>query len=150
MKLKLFNTLTREKEEFIPLMEEESFKWKRDFVGIYSCWPTVYYIPHIGNLRASFTADLIRNTLKYFWYPVKAVMNITDVWHLVSDADDWEDKLEKWAKRDWISARDVAKKLLNFLKISDILMKFLEIESIWILVKLKIIENLWDLIIKNV
>ena len=111
MKLKLFNTLTRKKEEFIPLMEDPNYKWeKKDFVGMYSCWPTVYYIPHIGNLRASFTADLIRNTLKYFWYPVKAVMNITDVWHLVSDADDWEDKLEKWAKRDWISAWDVAKK----------------------------------------
>ena len=107
MKLKLFNTLTREKEEFIPLMEDPNYKWeKKDFVGMYSCWPTVYYIPHIGNLRASFTADLIRNTLKYFWYPVKAVMNITDVWHLVSDADDWEDKLEKRAKRDWISAWD--------------------------------------------
>ena len=46
---------------------------------MYSCGPTVYYTPHIGNLRASFSADLIRNTLKYFGYPVKAVMNITDV-----------------------------------------------------------------------
>ena len=111
MKLKLYNTLTREKEEFIPLMEDPNYKWeKKDFVWMYSCWPTVYYTPHIGNLRASFSADLIRNTLKYFWYPVKAVMNITDVWHLVSDADDWEDKLEKWAKRDGISAWEVAKK----------------------------------------
>ena len=67
MKLKLFNTLTREKEEFIPLMEDPNYKWeKKDFVGMYSCWPTVYYIPHIGNLRASFTADLIRNTLNIF------------------------------------------------------------------------------------
>ena len=111
MQLKLYNTLTREKEVFVPLMEDENYKGeKRDFVWMYSCWPTVYYTPHIGNLRASFSADLIRNTLKYFWYSVKAVMNITDVWHLVSDADDWEDKLEKWAKREGISARDVAKK----------------------------------------
>ena len=60
---------------------------------------TVYYTPHIGNLRATFTADLIRNVLKYFGYPVKAVMNITDVGHLVSDGDEGEDKLEKGAKK---------------------------------------------------
>ena len=77
---------------------------------MYSCGPTVYSTPHIGNFRATFTADLIRNTLKYFGYPVKAVMNITDVGHLVSDADDGEDKLEKGSRIDGISAWDVAKK----------------------------------------
>jgi len=55
----------------------------------------VYYTPHIGNYRATFTADLLRNTLKLFGYTVKAVMNITDVGHLVSDDDEGEDKLEK-------------------------------------------------------
>ena len=121
MKLKLYNTLTREKKEFIPLMDDPNYTWeKREFVWMYSCGPTVYYTPHIGNLRASFSADLIRNTLKYFGYPVKAVMNITDVWHLVSDADDWEDKLEKGAKRDWISAWEVARKY------EEIFMKGLE------------------------
>lgn len=111
MKLKIYNTLTRTKEEFIPLMEDPNYHWPaKDFVWIYSCWPTVYYTPHIGNYRATFTADLIRNTLKILWYPVKAVMNITDVWHLVSDADDGEDKLEKWARRDGTTAREVAKK----------------------------------------
>ncbi|HMS91480.1 MAG TPA: cysteine--tRNA ligase, partial [Candidatus Absconditabacterales bacterium] len=71
MQLHIYNTLTRKKEPFIPLHENE--------VGMYSCGPTVYYTPHIGNLRATFTADLIRNTLKLLGYKVKAVMNITDV-----------------------------------------------------------------------
>lgn len=111
MQLKLFNTLTRQKEDFVPLMEDPNYTWpKKDFVWLYSCGPTVYYTPHIGNLRATFTADLIRNTLKLFGYNVVSVMNITDVGHLVSDADDGEDKLEKWAKRDGISARKVAEK----------------------------------------
>ncbi len=111
MQIKLYNTLTREKEDFIPLMQDSDYQGeKKDFVGIYSCGPTVYYTPHIGNLKATFTADLIRNVLKYFGYPVKAVMNITDVGHLVSDGDDGEDKLEKGAKRDGISAWEVAKR----------------------------------------
>ena len=111
MQIKLYNTLTREKEDFIPLMQDPNYQGeKKDFVGMYSCGPTVYYTPHIGNLRATFTADLIRNVLKYFGYPVKAVMNITDVGHLVSDGDEGEDKLEKGARRDGISAWEVAKK----------------------------------------
>lgn len=111
MQLKLYNTLTREKDDFIPLMQDPNYQGeKKDFIGIYSCGPTVYYTPHIWNLRATFTADLIRNVLKYFGYPVKAVMNITDVGHLVSDGDEGEDKLEKGAKRDGISAWEVAKK----------------------------------------
>ena len=111
MQIKLYNTLTREKEDFTPLMQDPNYQGeKKDFVGMYSCGPTVYYTPHIGNLRATFTADLIRNVLKYFGYPVKAVMNITDVGHLVSDGDEGEDKLEKGAKRDGISAWEVAKK----------------------------------------
>lgn len=83
---------------------------------MYSCWPTVYRDPSIGNYRAAFTADLIRNTLKLLWYHVTAVMNITDVGHLVSDADDGEDKLEKWSKREGISAWDVAKKYENIFR----------------------------------
>lgn len=111
MQIKLYNTLTREKEDFTPLMQDPNYQGeKKNFVGMYSCGPTVYYTPHIGNLRATFTADLIRNVLKYFGYPVKAVMNITDVGHLVSDGDGGEDKLEKGAKRDGISAWEVAKK----------------------------------------
>ena len=117
MKLFVYNTLTRQKEEFIPLMQDPNYKGpKKDFVGLYSCGPTVYRDPSIGNYRATFTADLIRNTLKLLWYNVKAVMNITDVGHLVSDADEGEDKLEKWAKREGISARDVAQKYENIFK----------------------------------
>ncbi|MEI8092017.1 MAG: hypothetical protein WCG98_07660 [bacterium] len=96
MELKIYNTLSREKELFVPLMEDPNYKGpKKEFVGLYSCGPTVYWTPSIGNFRATFTADLIRNTLKLLGYNVKSVMNITDVGHLVSDADDGEDKLEK-------------------------------------------------------
>lgn len=106
--LQLYNTLTRSKEDFIPLLVDPANK--KDKVWLYSCGPTVYSIPHIGNFRATFTADLIRNTLKYLGYPVISVMNITDVGHLVSDADDGEDKLEKWARLESSSAWDIAKK----------------------------------------
>jgi len=117
MKLYLYNTLSRSKEEFLPLMEDLNYHGpKKDFVGLYSCWPTVYYTPHIGNLRATFTADLIRNAVKLYGYKVISVMNITDVGHLVSDADEWEDKLEKWSKREGISAWDVAKKYEKIFK----------------------------------
>lgn len=112
MKLKLYNTLTRTKEEFIPLMEDSAYQWpKKDFVGIYSCWPTVYSMPHFGNVRASFTADLIRNTIQYIlWYKTISVMNFTDVWHLAGDSDDGEEKMEKAARQEWLTARDLAKK----------------------------------------
>ncbi len=106
--LQLYNTLTRTKEDFIPLLADPANK--KDKVWLYSCGPTVYSTPHIGNFRATFTADLIRNTLKYLGYPVISVMNITDVGHLVSDADDGEDKLEKWARLESSSAWDIAKK----------------------------------------
>jgi len=98
-------------------MEDPTYVWpKKDFVGLYSCWPTVYRDPTIGNYRATFTADLIRNTIKLLGYNVKAVMNITDVGHLVSDADEGEDKLETWSKREGISAWDVAKKYEQIFK----------------------------------
>lgn len=106
--LQLYNTLTRSKEDFIPLLADPANK--KDKVWLYSCGPTVYSTPHIGNFRATFTADLIRNALKYLGYPVMSVMNITDVGHLVSDADDGEDKLEKWARLESSSAWDIAKK----------------------------------------
>ena len=96
-KLHIYNTMSRQKEEFIPLLEE----WKKDFVWIYSCGPTVYWNPHIWNMRAFAFDDLLRNTIKnVLWYPTKAVMNLTDVGHLTDDWDEWEDKMEKWAKRE--------------------------------------------------
>lgn len=99
----LYNTLSRRKELFQPINP-----WK---IWIYSCGPTVYGAPHVGNLRKYFMDDLLKNTLKHICgYETTHVVNITDVWHLVSDEDSWEDKMEKWAKRDWITAWDVAKK----------------------------------------
>ncbi len=92
MALKLYNTLTKKEEEFIPLKEH--------FAGIYTCGPTVYDYAHIGNLRAYVFADILRRTLKYEGYKVTHVINITDVGHLVSDGDDGEDKMTKALKRE--------------------------------------------------
>jgi cysteinyl-tRNA synthetase len=106
-RLQVYNTLSHQKEDFIPLLEEG----KADVVGMYSCGPTVYYSPSIGNYRAFFTADLIRNTLVYICgYPVKAVMNMTDVGHLTSDGDTGDDKMEKGAKREGTSVWEIARK----------------------------------------
>lgn len=90
--LKFYNTLTRKKEEFIPIDKNE--------VKLYSCGPTVYYYAHIGNLRAYLFMDTLRRVLKYNGYTLKHVMNITDVGHLVSDADEGEDKMLKASKRE--------------------------------------------------
>ena len=90
--MKIFNTLTREKEEFKPIDENE--------VRMYSCGPTVYNYAHIGNLRAYLFMDTLRRVLKYNGYKLKHVMNITDVGHLTSDADEGEDKMMKAARRE--------------------------------------------------
>ena len=92
MSIKFFNTLTRKKEEFKPIDEKE--------IKMYSCGPTVYYFAHIGNLRAYLFMDTLRRVLKYNGYNLKHVMNITDVGHLVSDADEGEDKMMKAARRE--------------------------------------------------
>ena len=88
----LYNTLSRKKEEFIPLEEGK--------VGIYSCGLTVYNYAHIGNLRAYVFSDILKRTFLYNGYKVKHVMNITDVGHLTSDEDSGEDKMEKGALRE--------------------------------------------------
>ncbi len=107
--------MTRQKEEFIPLMEDPNYTWpKKDFVGLYSCWPTVYRDPHIWNMRAFSFADLLRNTIQnVLWYNTKTVMNMTDVWHLTDDWDDGEDKMEKWAKRENKTVRELADIYIN-------------------------------------
>ena len=92
MKITFYNTLGRKKEDFIPLKGNE--------VRIYTCGPTVYHYAHIGNFRAYIFMDNLRRTLKYNGYQVKHVMNITDVGHLESDADEGEDKMIKAAKRE--------------------------------------------------
>lgn len=92
MVLKLYNTLTRKKEDFKPLKDNQ--------VRIYSCGPTVYSYAHIGNFRAYIFMDTLRRVLKENGYTLKHVMNITDVGHLESDADEGEDKMEKAAKKE--------------------------------------------------
>ena len=92
MSLTIYNTLTKRKEEFKPINNKE--------VKIYSCGPTVYYFAHIGNLRAYLFMDNLRRVLKYNGYKLKHAMNITDVGHLVSDADEGEDKMLKASKRE--------------------------------------------------
>lgn len=88
--MKLYNTLTKEKEEFRPLTG--------NVVRMYSCGPTVYTYAHIGNMRSYVFMDILRRVLKHGGYKLKHVMNITDVGHLVSDADEGEDKMLKTAK----------------------------------------------------
>lgn len=105
MSIKIFNTLTRKKEDFKPLDEKE--------IRMYSCGPTVYYFAHIGNLRAYLFMDNLRRVLKYNGYNLKHVMNITDVGHLVSDADEGEDKMMKAARRENKNPYEIAEFYMN-------------------------------------
>ena len=100
MELKLYNTLTRKKEIFTPIQE---------IVRIYSCGPTVYSYAHIGNFRSYVFMDTLRRVLKYNGYKIKHVMNITDVGHLESDADEGEDKIAKAARRENKDPYEIAK-----------------------------------------
>ena len=106
--LKLYNTLTRKKEKFVPI--------KKGQVGMYVCGPTVYWYQHIGNLRTYIFSDLLRRILEFNGYAVKEVMNVTDVGHLTSDADTGEDKIEKAAKRENKKASDIADYYLKLFK----------------------------------
>ena len=101
MDITFYNTLTRKKEIFKPINEKEA--------KIYTCGPTVYYFAHIGNLRAYLFMDTLRRTLKYNGYKLTHAMNITDVGHLVSDADEGEDKMLKAAKRENKDPYEIAK-----------------------------------------
>ncbi len=100
MVLKLYNTLSRKKEEFKPIKKGE--------VGMYTCGPTVYWYQHIGNLRSYIFSDILKRVLLWNRYKVKQVMNVTDVGHLTSDADIGEDKMEKAAKKEGKSAWQIA------------------------------------------
>jgi cysteinyl-tRNA synthetase len=99
--LRLFNSLTREIEDFEPLNGNEA--------RVYSCGPTVYNYQHIGNMRAYVFADTLGRVLSFKGYDLKHVINITDVGHLTSDADAGDDKMEKAASAAGKSAWDIAK-----------------------------------------
>ncbi|MBP3596779.1 MAG: cysteine--tRNA ligase [Clostridia bacterium] len=98
--MKVYNTLTRKKEELKTIKLNE--------VGMYSCGPTVYDYAHIGNLRTYIFMDLLSKTLRKSGYKLNHVMNITDVGHLVSDEDDGEDKMQKAANREKKSPYEIA------------------------------------------
>lgn len=98
--MKLYNTLTKKVEEFIP---NEVGK-----VKMYTCGPTVYHYAHIGNLRSYIFEDVLEKGLEYLGYDVTRVMNITDVGHLTSDADSGEDKMAKGAKREGKTVYEIA------------------------------------------
>ena len=98
--LRLFNTRTRRVADFRPA--------RPPYVGMYSCGPTVYADQHIGNMRAYVFADTLKRALRWQGYQVRHVINITDVGHLTSDADEGDDKLELAARRGHESAWDIA------------------------------------------
>lgn len=98
--MKLFNSLTRQVEEFEPR--------EKGKVGMYTCGPTVYSKPTIGNWRTNVLSDLLKKSFEYLGYEVKSVMNLTDVGHLVGDGDEGEDKLEEEAKKKGKDAWEMA------------------------------------------
>ncbi len=99
--MKLYNTLSRKIEEFVP--NEEGI------VKLYTCGPTVYHYAHIGNIRNYIGHDILDKTLRYLGYDVTRAMNITDVGHLTSDSDSGEDKMEVARKREHKSSMEIAK-----------------------------------------
>ncbi len=105
---KLYNTVAREKQELEPINAPQ--------IGLYTCGPTVYNFAHIGNLRTYVFEDVLVRALARAGFNVKRVMNITDVGHLVSDADTGEDKMEVGARREGRTAWDIAAEYTNAFK----------------------------------
>lgn len=101
MSFYLYNTLTRNKDEFIPINKNK--------VGLYTCGPTVYNFAHIGNLRTYIFEDALKKSLEYVGYKVKHVMNVTDVGHLQSDGDEGEDKMLLGATREHKTVWEIAR-----------------------------------------
>lgn len=98
--MKIYNTLEKKLQEFIPNNKE--------YVTMYTCGPTVYHYAHIGNLRTYIFEDILEKSLNYLGYNVKRCMNITDVGHLQSDADTGEDKMLLGAKREGKTVYEIA------------------------------------------
>lgn len=99
MDISLYNTLTGKKEVFVSI--------HNDFVGMYHCGPTVYQYAHLGNMRSYVFADILRRTMEWNGKNVKQIINITDVGHLTGDGDTGEDKVEKEAKKEGKTAKEV-------------------------------------------
>ena len=99
--MKLYNTLSRKIEEFVPINPPK--------VGMYICGPTVYDYAHIGHSRTYINSDILIRVLRWLGFKVKSVMNITDVGHLTSNADEGEDKMEKKAKTERKNILEIAK-----------------------------------------
>ena len=104
-KIYLYNTLSRQKEEFVPIHPEH--------VGMYVCGPTVYGDAHLGHARPAITFDLVFRYLKHLGYKVRYVRNITDVGHLEHDADEGEDKIAKKARLEQLEPMEVAQYYTN-------------------------------------
>ncbi len=98
--MKIYNTLTKKVEEFIPIKPGE--------VKMYTCGPTVYHYSHLGNMRTYIAEDIFEKVFKYLGYQVKRVMNITDVGHLESDGDTGEDKMAIAIQREKKSSKEIA------------------------------------------
>jgi len=103
--LSIYNTLTRKKEVFEPLHPP--------FVGMYVCGPTVYGDPHLGHARPAITFDILFRYLKHLGYKVRYVRNITDVGHLVNDADSGDDKIAKKARLEDLEPMEVVQYYVN-------------------------------------
>lgn len=101
----IYNSLSRQKEEFAPI--------KPPFVGLYLCGPTVYGEPHLGHARSALTFDVVVRYLRYKGFKVRYVRNITDVGHLVNDADEGEDKIAKKARVEQLEPMEVAQHYAN-------------------------------------
>lgn len=98
--IKLYNTLSRKKEVFKPIVKGK--------VGIYSCGPTVYSYQHIGNMRSYIFSDVLRRVLEYNGYKIKHIINVTDVGHLTSDSEEGKDKIEEAAKKEGKGAKELS------------------------------------------
>lgn len=103
MALVLYNTLSKKKEIFKPIKGNKGKE-----VKIYTCGPTVYWYAHAGNFRSYVFADVLKRVLQFNKYKVRHIINITDVGHLTSDADEGEDKLEKAAKKEGKTAKEIS------------------------------------------
>lgn len=103
--MKLYNSLTKQKEEFKPINPGK--------VGMYVCGPTVYDHCHLGHARGYVSVDILRRYLEYLGYEVRHIMNYTDVGHLVNDAEEGEDKIERIAKKEKIDPIAIADKYIE-------------------------------------